>query len=306
MSDREKSKSVLLAGEKARELRVTRVRIMLESRLVNAAAAIDALIAEAADGDPQVELWERLHGASLRDGVDAQVADAYQRAVGSPRMKRLEPSAQADVLMHAADFFLGIRGDADAAEAMLERVLALVPDHPDAFPRLERRLEKVSADRRLVEMYARVASSPPRPVATLATQALHRLVRLAPSDPASDEACRQLVALVPTNEKVMSALDAHCRATKRFGLLCELLEAALELDTGAPKDVQRQRRHRLVELSIGEAATPTRAMDQIDILFEQDPGDAVAVKAAERLMSSREVSSRAAAALQKARRARGY
>lgn len=300
------TKSAALAAEKARELRVQRLRHSLDTRLDNPMAAIDALMAEAGDGDLQPELWERLHAAATRDSRTGDLAEAYRHAAKSPRMRRLDEAAQACVLLHGADFFRGVLGDPDGEGDFLERVVAIIPGHADAFPRLERRLEKLGDDRRLVELYSAVVFDPPRPPPVIATQALHRLVRVQPQSPVADEVLRRLVVLAGGNPKLLNALDAHCRATKRFGLACDLIERAIAVEeaSGAASDLVHERRKRLVELCFGEAAAPARAIDQVEHLLDADPRDAFALKAADRLMSQREVASRAAAALQQARRAR--
>lgn len=301
-----KSRSVALAAGKARSLRVQRLKMMLDQRIDNPFAALDALLAEAADGDPQAELWERLHAAAMRDGVEAALADAYLKAVESPRMRRVPAAGQADVLLHAADYFQGIRGDAETAERLLQRILSVMPDHVEAFGRLEKRLEKLADNRRLVELFATVAATPPRPLPVLATQAHNRLVMLTAKEPLSEDAAKRLLAYVPANPKLLDALDAHCRATKRPELACELIESALgDGATGPEADARAvQRRHRLIELYFGEANAPAKAIAHVEALLERDPRDAEAFKAGEHLLSVLEVSSRAAAAVQKARRAR--
>ena len=303
-SPKNKSRSVALAADKARMLRVERLKMTLDKRLENPFAAIDALMAEAAEGDPQSELWEKLHAAALRDGLEDGVGDAYLKAIEGPRMRRLAPSAQTDVVMHAADFFQGIRGDEATTERLLVRALEIAPDRADAFARLEPKRDKPGDERRLVELFAMVAASPPRDPKVLATQALNRVVLLTAKDPLPDDACRKLVALVPTNARLLDALEAHCRSTRRPALACELIERAIAEDAGAPAPLTAQRRSRLVELYFGEADAPGKAIDHVEKLLERDPNDAAAFKAGERLLSNTEVASRAAAALQKARRAR--
>lgn len=299
-----KSRSVALAADKARMLRVERLKMTLDKRIENPFAAIDALMAEAAEGDPQTELWEKLHAAALRDGLEEGVADAYLKAIDGPRMRRLPAEAQADVVMHAADFFQGIRGDLVTAERLLARALEIAPDRVDAFTRLEPKREKPGDERRLLELYATVAATPPRDPKVLATQALNRVVMLSAKDPLPDDACRKLVALVATNARLLDALEAHCRTTKRPALACELIERGIAEDAAAPDALTAQRRGRLVELYFGEAEAPAKAIEHVEKLLERDPNDAAAFKAGERLLSNVEVASRAAAALQKARRAR--
>ncbi len=293
-----------IAAEKARTLRVERLVALLDKRLDLPIAAIDALIAEAAEGEPQLPLWEKLHAAAARDGVEANVADAYLKAVSGARMRRLAADAQADVLVHAADFFQGIRGDLETTEQLLRRALELRPDRVDVFTRLERRLERPGEERRLVELHAVVAATPPREAKVLATQTLNRLVLLGAKQAVADDACRKLLALVPVNPKLLDALEAHCRATKRAALAAELVERALLEDDAAPAPIVTQRRHRLLDLYFGELNTPSRAIDHVELLLERDPNDAVAFKGGERLLGKSDVASRAASAVQKARRAR--
>ncbi len=295
-------RSVALAAEKARNQRVQRLKTMLEQRLENPILAVDALMAEAGQGDRQDELWEQLHASAARDKMEAALAEAYLRCIDGQRMRRLPPKAQADVLMHAADYFQGVLGDPAKAEGLLERVLTIVPGHADAFARMEKRLEKLLDSRRLVELFASVASSPPKAPNVLATQAWTRVLQVSAKDPISDEACRKLVALVPKNGKLLDALEGHARQTKRFALACELLELAI----ASPADdapVMDWRR-RAMDLYMGEGAGPALAIDHVEALLERDPNDPHVLKVGERLLSTREVASRAAAALQKARRAR--
>jgi hypothetical protein len=296
------SKSVAIAADKTRAQRLTRLKMLLGTRIDNVLAVLDALMAELGDGQSHPDLWEQLHSGSIRDGAEAGLADAYTKCVNGARMKRLTPEAQGEVFMHAADFAQGILGDAAVAEAYLARVLAVVPTHADAFSRLERRYEKLLDARRLLGLYAGVAAAPPKPVNIIATQAYNRLLQVTPKDPLPDDACEKLLALVPAHPKLMDALEQHCRSTKRFELACTLLSKALA--TEKDDNIVFTRRHRLLELSIGEGQKPMIAIAQVEALLTRDPSDALALKQAERLLSVRDVASRAAAALQAARRTR--
>jgi hypothetical protein len=296
------SKSVAIAADKTRAQRVSRLKMLLGTRVDNVLAVVDALMAELADGQAQTELWEQLHAAAIRDAAEAALAEAYTKCVNGARMKRLTPEAQAEVFMHAADFAQGILGDASIAEGYLTRVLAIVPTHAEAFARLERRYDKLLDARRLLELYAAFAAAPPKPINVMATQAYNRLLQLTAKDPLSDDACQKLLALVPAHSRMLDVLEAHCRSTKRFDLACTLLTKALAAETDDTAAVAR--RHRLLELSLGDAQKPLLAVAQVEALLARDPNDTLALKQAERLLSVRDVASRAAAALQAARRTR--
>jgi hypothetical protein len=295
------SKASSPAFDKARAERIARLKKRISEPLVDPMPVVDALIAELGLGATHDDLWEMLHANAARSGSPATLAEAYRKCAASPRMKRLSEPAQAAFAMRAADFLLGVMGDEAAGEVYLERVLDLVPGHAEAFGRLTRRLEKALDSRRLLEVYAKVVSSPPTPPDVLATQVLYKLVLLTQSAPLSDDACKRLLVLVPTNAKVLDALDKHCTITNRPALAASLYETAL-LEPDA-SDVQR--RERLLELYMGPVGTPEAAIAHVEDLLTRDPAHAKALHAAQKLLATN-MATRAAAALSAARRARGY
>ena len=288
-------------AEKARALRLTRLRAQLTTRVDNPNAAIEALISELEVGDAQPELWEALHAASSRDGTEAALSAAYVKTAASQRLSRLAPDAATAFLMHAADYMQGVRGDTTTAETFLERVLKVSPSHPAAFARLERRLDTADDPRRALTVYANAAASPPIAAATLATKAMHKLVLLKGDAPLADDACKRLVVLAQDNPRLLSALEAHCKLTKRSSLAAECIELALENPTLTNEDALGLRR-RLLVLYLGEAALPQNAIIHVEALLTADATDTDARKVAEKLLSVRDVASRAASALTLARR----
>jgi hypothetical protein len=127
------------------------------------------------------------------------------------------------------------------------------------------------------------------------------IVRLPGSSPISEEACLKLVALTHVSSGLLEVIWSHCKKTSRFDLACKVLEKALET-VPLPKSDELEQRRRLVELYVGDAAMPEKAIDHVEALLRTNAGDKTARDAAQRLLSSREVGSRAAAALQQARR----
>jgi hypothetical protein len=289
------------SAEKARALRLERLKSMVEARLENPLAALEALLSEMRTGEAQPGLWEALHGASLRDGKETELASAYQKITQDRRLQQFEASAQVGILMHAADFFQGVMGDGATAESFLEKVLLVAPDHSEAFGRLERRVLASNDPRRLIEFYALVISGAPANAGELVTKAINLIVPLPAAIVLSEVACKRLVKLAGTHPSILEALDVHCRKTKRPDLACVLIEQALA-DAALPKMTAVDQRRRLIELYTGDTSTPEKAIAHVEELLNADPGDSVARAGAERLLSVREVAQRAAAALQNARR----
>ena len=286
-------------AEKARAQRLERLRGMIDGSLDNPAAALETLMLELKQGESQPELWEGLHAAAARNGKEPELSAAYRQVATGYRSKQLPKPTQAEVLMHAADFHTGVMGDVETANTFLMAVLDLVPGHSEAYERLERRFEGDKP--KLIELYAAVAESPPKTAEQLANTALNLIVPLTAKTPLSDEVCRRLVAFAPSTPAILDALEAHCLKTNRAPLACALREAALGRGE-LPAAVVAQQRRRLIELYIDVAGTPAEAMPHVEALLERDAADAQARAAAERLLRTREVASRAATVLNEARR----
>jgi tetratricopeptide (TPR) repeat protein len=291
------------AKEKARAQRLDRLRAMLEKRLDNPSAALEALLSELTTGEAQTELWEGLHAAAARDGVEREVAAAYAKVVHHRRLAQLEKTAQLDLLLHAADFHQGILGDAEGAAGFLEHAQSIAPGHAESFARLERRFEALSDPRRLVGLYSIALSADPRGAGDLSTKTINKVVPLPASSPLPEEVCERLVRVAATHPILLDVLDAHCRKTKRFDLAARLTELSLTLaDPALPQTKAREQRRRVVELYVKEAGAPSKAIAHVEELLAEDPRDEIALAAADYLLKQMETASRAAAALQKARR----
>ncbi|CAN5157169.1 hypothetical protein BH09MYX1_BH09MYX1_06870 [soil metagenome] len=249
-------------ADKARAARLVRLKNMLDTKLDQPPAAVEALLYELEAGESQRELWEQLHAAAARDGLEAALGEAYEKVTSSQRLNRVEPHARAELYLHIADYFQGVLGDAATCESFLEKVAQTVPGHPEAFSRLEPRVEAAADPRRALELYASAAAAPPIAPATLAVKAMNRLLILSAKFPLADDACKKLVELVPAIPRLLNALDAHCRATARFTLAAELIEAAL-LDPSLPSSIAVEQRHHVIELYMGDAAAPANAIAHV-------------------------------------------
>ncbi|MCU0690884.1 MAG: hypothetical protein MUF54_05720 [Polyangiaceae bacterium] len=289
-------------AQKARALRLERLYAGVDQLLEHPDAALETLMSELQMGELHPTAWEGLHAAAARDGKEPELSRAYEKITVDRRLKQLLPPQRASVLLHAADFCQGILGDIPASERFLWRALEAVPDHAEAFARLERRYSAQARDRiRLCELYALVAEKPPRPPTALA-RATHDVISLLPSHaPLPDDVCRKLLILLPAHHTLVGVLEAHCRRTGRFALACEVLEASLAQELLTENEIV-DRRHRLIELYLGEAKAPEEAISHVEDLLLQEPTDTQAKAAADRLLRIPQVASRAAAALQTARR----
>ncbi len=274
---------------------------MVDKHLTNARALLETLMSELRIGEAQPELWEALHAAAVRDGKEHDLAEAYRKIATDRRLRQLSAAVYGQVVMHAANFSQGVLGDVEGAERFLRYVLEVAPENREAFHRLERKFEAAGDRLRLVELYALVAATPPKQPDELARRALKIIALLPAKTPVSDDGCKRLLALVPASPAILSVLEEHCRKTHRYALACELLERAIE-EHALPEMRIIEQHRRLIDLYMGEAKAPEKAISHVEELLQRDANDAQARTAAERLTSNREVASRAAAALQHARR----
>lgn len=288
-------------GTKRSVARLRRLVPMLEGKLDDPVAALELLVGEAEGGEPHRELWEQLHAAAARDDKLVTLGAAYEQLARGRRLRPLAPARQADVLMHGADFLQGILGDPERAAALLERVLAAVPEHAEAFARLERHLAATRQDRRLAELYGNVGGTRRDAPVLLIGQALALIERLPADQALPAETCERLVRASPKNPRVVTVLEAHCRKGGRFREAAALLELAIQGSALEPAELLEPRR-RLVALYLAEVKTPDAAMPHVEEILRLDPANADARKAAEKLLAHPAVAGRAAAALQECRR----
>jgi len=284
-------------SDKARALRLERLRKMLDEELTQAPAALEALLNELSLGESRADDWQALHVAASRDDKEVELGTAYQKGLTRHRLRAFEPELQARVLLHAADFFQGMLGDVEVAGEFLERILEVVPDHAEAFERLDRRRQAEGDKRKLVDLYALVARRPPVPVERLASRVVDLLIIPLPADtPLKDETCRRLLALVPARPKLLSIVYDHCKKTSRRALGRSLREQALEIENLSEEALVELRRG-MLECYLEEGVPPASAIEHAELLLTRDPNDSVAARAAQKLLRVPAVASRAAAML---------
>jgi hypothetical protein len=280
--------------------RLRRLSLMLDSALDHAVAALEILVAEAEIGQLHPELWERLHAAAARDDKEIELASAYEQVARGRRLKPLSPAMQAHVLLHGANFLQGILGDGEGAAALLTQLVAVVPDHAEAFERLQRFLTAANRNVALVQLYATVAASRAEPHVLLIGRALALIELLPRGESVPLETCERLVRAAGKNAHVVTVLDSHCSDRGRFSDAAALLELAIQTGSLPEKDVMQLRR-RLVSLYLGPAKTPEAAIPHVEEILGVDCMNEEARAAADKLLTVPSVAPRAAAALQAAR-----
>jgi tetratricopeptide (TPR) repeat protein len=291
------------AESKRSVARLRRLGPMLEGTLDDPVAALELLVSEVESGSLHQELWNQLHAAAGRDEKNAELGAAYENLVRGRRLKALQSSPQVHVLLQAADFFQSVLGNAEVATEFLERVIAVDPEHAEAFSWLEHKYKAAHDDRRLAELLAAVAAAKKEPPVLMIGRALGIIEVLPAEQVVSYEACERLVRSGGKNPRVIAVVEAHCKKGGRYKEAASLLELAIAEGALDEADLLDARR-RALALYLGELKAPEAAIVHIEELVRVDPSNADARKAAERLLSTPSVAKRAAEALQESRRRR--
>ena len=139
-----------------RELLVTLARIY-ETDLADPERALDAYLAAKSAGDRREEVHEATARLAERLGRWALCAEA----LGAWADAATEQEVRTEVLVQAAGVFVEHLHDGPAAEAVLERVAALAPEHPRALAILGRVREEGSSYDQAVALFERAAGKEP-------------------------------------------------------------------------------------------------------------------------------------------------
>ncbi len=143
-------------AEAKRDLLVSLAQIY-ETELGDPERALDAYVAARSAGDRR----EEIHEATARLAERLERWSLCAEALGSWAEAATEPELRAEVLVEAAGVFVERLHDSPAAEAALERVAALAPEHPRALAILGRVREEGGGYDQAVALYERAASKEP-------------------------------------------------------------------------------------------------------------------------------------------------
>jgi len=143
-------------AEAKRELLVSLAQIY-ENDLGDPERALDAYVAAKSAGDRREEIHEATARLAERLGRWSLCAEA----LGAWAEAATEPELQAEVLVEAAGVFVEHLHDSPAAEAALERVAALAPEHPRALAILGRVREEGANFDQAVALYEQAAGKEP-------------------------------------------------------------------------------------------------------------------------------------------------
>ncbi|WP_437722098.1 tetratricopeptide repeat protein [Sorangium sp. So ce861] len=286
-------------------LRIDNLEAALEQGIDNEAAALDVLVAAAAKGSPHPELWAKLHESAARHDRFSELAFAYERFASERRFGMLPQAAQAEVLVHAAEFLADFFGDPGGARPYLERALSVLPSHQEAFLRLERILVEANEPPKLADLYALAAGYRAERAEQLAL--LRRAFALIEASGKEEERAvkllQQILRVDPGDASARWALEERYARAGRLQEIARMLEPALT--TEPPPADALEIRARLIDLYSGPLKEIERALPHVEEVLALNPSHEAAYRAAEALLGRKTAVVRAAAALEAAHARRG-
>ncbi|WP_437935552.1 tetratricopeptide repeat protein [Sorangium sp. So ce341] len=286
-------------------LRIDNLEAALEQGIDNEAAALDVLVAAAAKGSPHPELWAKLHESAARHDRFSELAFAYERFASERRFGMLPQAAQAEVLVHAAEFLADFFGDPGGARPYLERALSVLPSHQEAFLRLERILVEANEPPKLADLYALAAGYRAERAEQLAL--LRRAFALVEVSGKEEERAvkllQQILRIDPGDASARWALEERYARAGRLQEIARMLEPALT--TEPPPADALEIRARLIDLYSGPLKEIERALPHVEEVLALNPSHEAAYRAAEALLGRKTAVVRAAAALEAAHARRG-
>lgn len=278
-------------------LRPEAIAPALEGPLHDEELLLDSLVGALSHGEPMPEQWEALHAAAARDDKIAELAFAYEKLTEGTRFRVLSAGNRIEIHLHAADFLVGVFGDAAGAVQHAERALEINPGDERAFEQLRGLLLGGGDAMRLVKLYLarlpHVGEVPAR--VALLRLALEQVESMPQREDAAVPLLEELAKLEPGDATVQRDLGQRYIAEGRTKEAVRLFEAELASEPSTARAVELQRW--LIRAYTEELGQPHKAINFLEDLLERDPDDSYALNATEQLLEQRTVAPRAAAAL---------
>ncbi len=258
---------------------------------------LDLLLVAQSKGTLDHNVWQELHDAAVRFDRVSELAFAYESVSQGRKLKTLLPPVQAELYYRAALFFGEVLGDEFGATTYLEKALGAYPGHTGAFERIDAQLTRVDDNKKLADLCVHAATHRPREEQSFLLKRAAVLYERANLEDKAIETYQNLVRIDPADESLRNALEARYVKANRYRDVARMLEQALVADPAPEHDDAGRIRAKLIEVFANQLKEPERAMPHVEALLDVDPTHPDARRVATRLLESKGLAARAAAAL---------
>jgi|GEM_PF-405214 len=278
--------------------RLSRVGIpSFDSKLENEEEILDAFLLNLSKSQLEEAIWQELHDAAVRHDRVSELAFAYESVSQGRKLKTLLPNVQAELYYRAAGFFGEVLGDEFGATTYLEKALTAWPAHVGAFERIDAQLTRVDDNKKLADLCIHTATHRSKPDQGMLLRRAAILYERANLEDKAIETYQNLVKLEPGDEELRNALEARYVKANRYRDVARMLEQALATDPPPDAESAGRIRSKLIDVFANQLKEPERAMPHVEALLEADPTHPDARRVATRLLESKGLAARAAAAL---------
>lgn len=268
-----------------------------EAKLENEEEVLDALLLALSKNQLDEDIWQELHDAAVRFDRVSELAFAYESVSQGRRLKTLLPAVQAELYFRAAGFFGEVLGDEFGATTYLEKALTAWPAHAGAFERIDAQLTRVDDNKKLADLCVFTATHRNKVEQILLLKRAAVLYERANLEDKVIETYQSLVKLDQHDEPMRSALEARYVKANRYRDLARMFEQALGAEPPPEGEDAARIRGKLIDVFATQLKEPERAMPHVEALLEVDPTHPDARRVATRLLESKGLAARAAAAL---------
>jgi tetratricopeptide (TPR) repeat protein len=268
-----------------------------DSKLENEEEVLDALLQALSKNQLDETLWQELHDAAVRHDRVSELAFAYESVSQGRKLKTLLPAVQAELYFRAAAFFGEVLGDEFGATTYLEKALTAWPAHTGAFERIDAQLTRVDDNKKLADLCIHTAQHRTKAEQSMLLKRAAVLYERANLEDKAIETYQSLVKLDPADESLRNALEGRYVKANRYRDVARMLEQALASDPPPDAEDAGRIRAKLIEVFANQLKEPERAMPHVEALLEVDATHPDARRVATRLLESKGLAARAAAAL---------
>ena len=268
-----------------------------DSKLENEEEILDAFLLNLSKNQLDETIWQELHDAAVRHDRVSELAFAYESVSQGRKLKTQLPNVQAELYFRAAAFFGEVLGDEFGATTYLEKALTAWPAHVGAFERIDAQLTRVDDNKKLADLCIHTATHRSKLDQGMLLRRAAVLYERANLEDKAIETYQNLVKLEPGDEALRNALEARYVKANRYRDVARMLEQALAADPAPDPDSAGRIRAKLIDVFANQLKEPERAMPHVEALLQVDPTHPDARRIATRLLESKGLAARAAAAL---------
>ena len=264
-----------------------------EEKLGAFGSAFDVILKALRESPTEVSLWDRANHLAELSGRPTDLAETYREVLRGD----VDPAVEIDLCERAAALHEDKLGDPIGATPYLEKVLAAQPGNEAAFVRLKDILTAAERWGELESLYDRAsqATDDDSRRTEMLTEVALICEEITEEPEKATKYYERIVEIDPLHDSSVRALDRLYAKQERHEDLAKLLERRIETAAG---DESLDMRLRLARIQLERLHQPDKAVDHVEDVLSERPGDYDARELAEKMLEIGTLKARAARMLE--------